>query len=115
MPLFDLTNRVALVSGAASGLGRASSLALAEHGADLLLVDLNTEGCERTAQEVRQLGRRAIVATRDVSRPELIRQLFSQLDDEFGRVDFLANIAGEAVLGKPEEISLEAVEQVWRN
>ena len=49
MALFDLTGRVALVSGSASGMGRAMSLALAEQGADLMLADLNTDGVQRTA------------------------------------------------------------------
>ncbi len=55
---FDLTGRVALISGAASGMGRAAALALAEHGADLLLADLNTAGLQRTETEIRALGRR---------------------------------------------------------
>jgi NAD(P)-dependent dehydrogenase (short-subunit alcohol dehydrogenase family) len=109
--LFDLTGRVALVSGAASGLGRAMSLALAEHGADLVLADLNTAGVERTAQDAARLGRRAVPATCDVSRPEEVRGLFARLDRDFGRVDFLGNVAGEGVLGKPEDITVEQVQQ----
>jgi NAD(P)-dependent dehydrogenase (short-subunit alcohol dehydrogenase family) len=114
-PLFDLTGRVALVSGAAQGMGRAMALALAEHGADLLLVDRNTSGVEQTAERIAALGRRALPVTCDVSEPEQIRPLFAKLDREFGRIDFLANVAGDAVLGKPEEIGLDAVERTWRN
>lgn len=113
--LFDLTGRVALVSGAASGLGRATALALAEHGADLMLADLNAAGMERTAETIRSLGRRAVPVVCDVSRPDQIRSMFARLDSEFGRIDFLGNIAGEAVLGPPETIALEDVELTWRN
>jgi NAD(P)-dependent dehydrogenase (short-subunit alcohol dehydrogenase family) len=113
--LFDLTGRVALVTGAASGMGRAMSLALAEHGADLVLADLNADGATRTAASVQELGRRALPVRCDVSRPEEIRALFGELDREFGRIDFAGNVAGEGVLGKPEEISLADVEQTWRN
>ncbi len=113
--LFDLTDRVALVSGAAQGLGRAMSLALAEHGADLLLVDRNTAGVEDTAGQINRLGRRAVAVTCNVSEPAQIRELFGRLDRDFGRIDFLGNVAGDAVLGPPEEITLEAVEQTWRN
>ena len=60
-------------------------------------------------------GRRAVVAPCDVSDPEQIRNLFRRLDAEFGRIDFLGNVAGDGVLGSPEEISLEDVEQSWRN
>ncbi len=114
-PLFDLSGRVALVSGAASGMGRAMSLALAEHGADLVLADLNAEGAQQTAHSIQQLGRKAVAVQCDVSSPDSIRALFSKLDQEFGRIDFLGNVAGEGVLGKPEEISLDDVEKTWRN
>jgi NAD(P)-dependent dehydrogenase (short-subunit alcohol dehydrogenase family) len=113
--LFDLTGRVALVSGAGSGMGRAMAIALAEAGADLMLVGRSIAGLEKTAGDIEKLGRRAVVATCDVSRPEDIRRIFAQLDRDFGRIDFLGNVAGEAVLGAPEDIPLEAVEQTWRN
>src|SRR5262245_27832291 len=98
MTIFDLTGRVALVSGAASGMGRATSLALAEHGADLMLVDLNTDGVQKTAAEVNKSGRRAVAVTCDVSNFGQIQNLFQQFDQEFGRLDFAANIAGEGIL-----------------
>src|SRR6185436_19882694 len=93
--LFDLSGKNALVSGAAQGMGRAMALALAEAGADLMLVDLNPAGGEATAQDIRSLGRRAAFVTCNVSEPEQIRALFRQLDGDFGRVDFLGNVAGE--------------------
>jgi len=113
--LFDLTDKVAVVTGAAQGIGRAMAIALAEAGAQLLLVDRNETGVRRTAEEVARLGRRAVAAVHDISDPAQVRELFRTLDGEFGRIDFLGNVAGEAVLGAPEDISLEDVEQVWRN
>jgi len=113
--LFDLSGRVALVSGAASGMGRAMATALAETGADVMLAGRNLARLEKTAAEIEKLGRRAVPVECDVSQPEQIRRMFAQLDREFGRIDFLGNVAGEAVLGKPEEIPLEAIEQTWRN
>lgn len=112
---FDLTGRVALVSGAAQGLGRAMAIALAEAGADLVLTDRNQEGVGATAETIGRLGRKAIPLTCDVSDPEQIRNMFAVLDREFGRIDFLGNVAGDAALGRPEEISLEDVERTWRN
>ena len=61
------------------------------------------------------MGRRAVPVNCNVSRPDEIRAMFTQLDNEFGRVDFLGNVAGEAVRAKPEVISLEDVEWTWRN
>jgi NAD(P)-dependent dehydrogenase (short-subunit alcohol dehydrogenase family) len=113
--LFDLGGRVAVVSGAARGLGRAMATALAEAGADLMLVDLNESGVRQTSAEITRLGRRAIPIAADVSEPVQIRRFFEQLDQEFGRIDFLGNVAGDGVLGRPEEISLDDVERTWRN
>ncbi len=113
--LFDLSGRVALVSGAGNGMGRAMALALAEAGADTVLVDRDGAAADRTAHTVHGMGRRALPIVGDVSEPDQIRRIFAALDAEFGRIDFLGNVAGEALLGRPEEISLEAVEQTWRN
>jgi len=113
--MFDLSGRVALVSGAASGMGRAASLALAEHGADLMLVDLNLEGAERTANEIEKIGQHAIAAKCDISEPDQIRRLFERFDDQFDRIDFLGNIAGEGILARPEDLTLEQLVQVLKN
>jgi NAD(P)-dependent dehydrogenase (short-subunit alcohol dehydrogenase family) len=113
--MFDLTGRVAVVSGAAQGMGRAMAIALAGAGADLLLVDRNIAGAEATAATIRAGGRRAEVAGADVSRPEEVREIFRCVDSEFGRIDFLGNVAGESIMGPPEELALEDVEQVLRN
>jgi NAD(P)-dependent dehydrogenase (short-subunit alcohol dehydrogenase family) len=114
-PLFDLTGRVALVSGAAQGLGRSMALALVEAGADIVLADRNPEGLERTAETVRGFGRRALPVVCNVSEPASIRELFARLDAEFGRVDFLGNVAGDAVLAAPEDITMEQVQGVLQN
>ena len=80
--LFDLSNKVAVVTGAAQGMGRAMSMALAEAGADLLLVDLNEAGVRQTAKSIVTLGRRAEFAVHDVSEPNQVRALFQRLDDQ---------------------------------
>lgn len=115
MNLFDLTGRVALVSGAASGMGRAMSLALAEHGANLFLADLNADGVARTAADIQQIGRRAVPVTCNVSDLSQIESLFERLDREYGQIDFLANVAGEGLLIKPEEITSDQMQQVFQN
>jgi NAD(P)-dependent dehydrogenase (short-subunit alcohol dehydrogenase family) len=112
---FDLSGRVALISGSAQGMGRAAALAVAEAGADVVLADLNEAGAQATAASIAALGRRALPVRCDVSRPDDIRAMFGRIDREFGRIDFVANIAGEAVRKKPEEISLDEVEWTWRN
>ena len=113
--LFNLEGKVALVTGAAQGIGRAMALALGEAGADALLVDLNLNGAKETAAAMGRLRRRGVAIACDVSDPLQIRELYRQLDTTFGRIDFLGNVAGEGIMGVPEEISLEDVERCWRN
>ena len=101
--LFNLTNKVAVVTGAAQGMGRAMATALAEAGADVMLVDRNEAGARQTAEEIENMGRRAVPVALDISDPAAVRALFQQVDSEFGRIDFLGNVAGEGVLGAPED------------
>lgn len=104
-----------MVSGAAQGLGRATALAVAEFGADVVLADRNLAGAEATAQTVCDFGRRAIVRGTDVSNPEAVASLFRDADDVFGRVDFLGNIAGDGHLCRPEELTINDLQRVMQN
>lgn len=112
---FDLSEKVALVSGAAQGLGQATALAVAEAGADVLLVDRNLVGAESTAAQIRRLGRRALTSSCDVSDPVAIAGLFRHLDETFGRVDFLGNIAGDGHLARPEDLAIADLHRVLQN
>ena len=115
LDLFRLNGRVALVSGAARGLGRAMSLAFAEAGADLMLVDLDFNGAESTAKTAEALGSKAIARRCDVSDESAVRLLFQDVDREFGRIDVLANVAGDGILGRPEDLTIEQLDRVLRN
>ena len=115
MNLFDLSGRVAVVSGAAQGMGQATALALADAGADVMLVDRNLDGAKATADEVRRKGRKAVASDCNVSDPDAIAALFKQVDAEFGRVDFLGNIAGDGHLAKPEELAIADLHRVLQN
>lgn len=113
--LFQLADRVSVISGAAQGLGQATALALAQAGSHLVLVDRNLEGAEQTAQQARGLGVRAVCSQTDVSNLSSIRELFEVVDREFGRVDFLGNIAGDGVLAVPEELTFDQLQHVLNN
>ena len=109
---FNLDGRVALVTGAAQGMGRAMALALAGAGADLLIADIDSTGNQATAAVIRELGGRALPITCDVTDIEQIRAMFAALDREFARIDILGNVAGPGQLGSPETISLELMTEV---
>ena len=74
--MFDLSDRVAVVSGAAQGMGQATAIALAEVGADVALIDRNVDGAEETAATCREAGARTLVAGTNVSDPDAIAELF---------------------------------------
>lgn len=109
LSMFDLSGRVAAVTGTAQGLGRAMALALAEAGADLVLLDLNEAGNAATAERVRSLGRRALSIVGDVTDFAHIDHAFERIDREFGRIDFLGNVAGNARMSPAETMSLEDI------
>jgi NAD(P)-dependent dehydrogenase (short-subunit alcohol dehydrogenase family) len=92
--LFDLTGRVALVTGAAQGFGRAFSHYLAHAGADVAVVDINADGAEATAAEVRALGRQAIGMRIDVRDAASVQSAVDRTVAELGRLSILVNNAG---------------------
>ena len=94
-----LDQKIVLVTGASSGIGRAIALRCARAGADLALTYRgNQSGAEATAQEVRSLGRRAEVIRVDISRPEDVDQLVERVKEVFGIVDVWINNAGADIL-----------------
>jgi len=89
-----LTSRVAVVTGAASGIGAASALAMARFGADLALCDRNASGLADVAVAIEHLGRRAVTAELDVRDPTKVNAFAGQVQAELGHVDVLVNNAG---------------------
>ena len=114
-PLFDLSGRVAFVTGAASGMGRQMSIGFAEAGADVVLADINVPGAEETAHVIEKLGRRAIPIHCDVSKVEAFRAAYALIDKEFGRIDVVGNVAGEGKLTIPLEVEEDAMVQTLAN
>ena len=108
--MFDLTGRVALVTGAAGSLGSAIATVYADAGADLLLVDLDGDGLHRRAKELERSGQRVHTFVGSVGDIQQITEVFELLDREFGKIDILVNVAGPAKIGKPEEVDLADVE-----
>jgi len=91
---FGLDGRVAVITGAGTGIGRGVALVLAAHGADIVLAARRRDPLEQTANEIEQLGRRALVVPTDVTDVDQCEQLVSRTVAEFGRVDILVNNAG---------------------
>ena len=91
---FNLAGETAVVTGGGQGLGRELALALAEAGADVVVVQRHLEIAEQTAEEIRNLGRKAIALKVDVSEETDVEEMVKTVVNEFGKIDILVNNAG---------------------
>lgn len=101
-----LTNRVAVVTGAAGGLGKEICGGFAEQGADVVLIDVDSERLETAAMLVRDAGRAALVVEADASDERAVQRAFEQVDLAFERLDILVNLAYTPVFEDPIELTL---------
>ncbi|HEY6989723.1 MAG TPA: 3-oxoacyl-[acyl-carrier-protein] reductase [Bryobacteraceae bacterium] len=89
-----MTNRIAFVTGASRGIGRACALALADAGARVIVAARSLDRLEEVAAEIRGQGREAFVVAMDLSSPDSIKDAFAKASKEFGKIDILVNNAG---------------------
>jgi NAD(P)-dependent dehydrogenase (short-subunit alcohol dehydrogenase family) len=99
-------NKVALMTGGGSGIGRATALLFAREGAKVLVADYNAEGGERTVKTIRDAGGMAIFHAADVSNPQDVDGLMHKIVETYGRLDCAFNNAGiEGQMGNTPECS----------
>lgn len=110
---FDLTGRVAIVTGGSKGLGEAMADGLASAGADLLLTSRHADEAAAVAGQIaKDHGRRAIGVAADVSRAQDVEAMVTRTLAEFGKIDILINNAGINIRGPIDELSFEQFLQV---
>jgi NAD(P)-dependent dehydrogenase (short-subunit alcohol dehydrogenase family) len=107
-----LASQVALVTGASSGLGRATVLALARAGADIGLLARNENDLQRVAAEIAAIGRRALPLPVDLADAEQIAVAVGRTVETFGRVDILVNAAGTDVPGQVVDLPIDGWDRV---
>jgi NAD(P)-dependent dehydrogenase (short-subunit alcohol dehydrogenase family) len=107
MAMTDLSGKVALVTGAGSGIGRGTAERLARDGADICIVDFDSEGAEHTASTVREFGREALVVRANVASQSQIQEAATQCAQALGRLDICVANAGIARGGSVLEMSLK--------
>lgn len=93
-----LTGKVALVTGGATGIGRAIAQTLARAGADIAIADVDAEGAKETAQLVEQEGRRALAVEADITRSDDVERTVEETIGALGRIDILVNNAGRSYM-----------------
>ena len=109
-----LKDRVAIVTGAAGGIGEAIALAFADEGAVLAVTDINGEGVEATAAAIRAKGGTADATAMDVTDQAAVRPLVADTVARHGQLDILANVAGTASFGHFLEVEAAEFERVMR-
>ena len=107
--MFELKNKVALVTGARRGMGKAHALALARQGAKVAVTDINLEECQQVVEEIKAAGGEAAAFKLDVSSKAEVDSVFNAVVSQFGRLDILVNNAGIYF----PKMALELTEEDW--
>jgi NAD(P)-dependent dehydrogenase (short-subunit alcohol dehydrogenase family) len=108
-----LEGKLAVVTGAANGIGRASALRFASEGANLAIMDLEAGGLEKVAEEARAAGAKVLAIAGDCTKEEFIAPTFKRIYDEFGFVDVLMNNVGQSARERASEF-YKSDPEVWR-
>lgn len=103
--LYDLSGRVAIITGGGTGIGKAIALELAQAGADIILASRNPAHLKGPAQQIRDMGRKCLEVMADVRQPEQVDQMVKKTLDGMSRIDILVNNAGGAFRSPAEKIS----------
>jgi NAD(P)-dependent dehydrogenase (short-subunit alcohol dehydrogenase family) len=107
------TGRIAVVSGAANGIGRASALRLAREGADLVVVDREGDTLQGVAREIEATGRQALAIVADWTDAPAVTEAFAAIRRRFGRIDVLFNNVGQSARERASEFH-DSEEATWR-
>ena len=107
----DLHDKVVVITGGGSGIGRAAALALAAAGCHIVVADRNDAAAKQTATDVELTGRRALAVVCDVTSDQQVQDLAARTFEQFEAVDILWNHAGSPIAGPPERIPVER----WRH
>jgi NAD(P)-dependent dehydrogenase (short-subunit alcohol dehydrogenase family) len=105
-----LENKVAMITGAAMGIGRATAMRFAQEGADIVILDLDLALAKKAVKEIESLGRRTLAVKADVSHHDEVEKAVKQAIQEFGRIDILVNNAGICPI---QSLLPEMTEEQW--
>ena len=103
--MFEITNKVAIVTGASKGLGKAMAIGLAKAGANIVATDVLD--VSDTVKEIKKIGKQAIAFKTDVSKKQDVEKMVKQTMEKFGKIDILVNNAGILRMGNAETMKQE--------
>lgn len=108
--MFSLTNKTAIITGAASGIGKAIAIIFAKQGADVHLLDMNEKGLAEVVSAIEKENGKGLAHTADVTNQSAIKALFEKI----GRIDILVNCAGISNIGKADNTNEEDFDRVYK-
>lgn len=109
--LFNLKGKTAIVTGGANGIGKATAMILAKHGADISIGDFNIEDAEKTAKEIEKLGVKAIAVSCNVLKDEDLVNLIETTLKKLGGIHILINNAGGGGRENPFKVSVDDIKR----
>jgi NAD(P)-dependent dehydrogenase (short-subunit alcohol dehydrogenase family) len=109
---FDLSGKVAIVTGGSRGLGRSMALALADGGAHVIIIDILISQAKEVAKEILRKGVESLAIKADVTKPREVQKMVSQVMKHFGRIDILINNAGINIIAPAENFAVKDWEKV---
>lgn len=107
-----LKDKVAIVTGARRGIGKAIALKLAEEGAKVAVTDISKEDCQGVVEEIEKLGSQGLALELDVTKEDKIESVFEEVRNEFGKVDILVNNAGIYIQKNMEEMETSEINKL---
>lgn len=112
MRIDDLKDKIVLVTGASRGIGKAISIAVAQSGAEVILVARDEEKLKQVKEEINHFKGKAVVIKADFSKENEVIQLFKQIKEKYQRLDVLINNAGVASFGNTEDFPIEEFDKI---
>jgi len=110
--MIDLKNRIAIVTGARRGIGKAIALKLAGNGANIVVTDISREDCQKVVEEIKKLGVDSLAVKVDVTNEQDIINVVKQTKDKFGKVDILVNNAGIFIQKELDKMKTSEIEKI---
>jgi NAD(P)-dependent dehydrogenase (short-subunit alcohol dehydrogenase family) len=107
-----LKDKVTLITGSGSGIGKETALLFAKEGAEVVVNDLNEEAGQKTVDEIKAANREAVLVQADVTNPSDVEQLVTKIIETYGRIDVLFNNAGISGVGQLHEVEPDAWNKV---